>query len=276
LPNLVVIGAAKCGTTSLHEYLDLHPAVSMSQEKELNFFVADKNWSRGLDWYQQQFPDAPVRGESSPAYTAYPLLPGVPERMAATIPNARLVYLVRDPIDRIVSHYVHRTVNWPNMGSLEDALDDAHVREWLVTPSYYWQQLEQYLRHFPRDRILLLDSDELRASRDEVLYRVFAFLGVDASFRTPEFERAHNAATGRTRRTSTGEVVSSILTRTLGAQGSRAVRERAPAALKSRFRAETEPPTMRQAQREELAAELAPEVERLRAETGLAFAGWTL
>ena len=276
LPNLVVIGAAKCGTTSLHEYLDLHPEISMSREKELNFFVADKNWSKGLDWYQQHFGATHVRGESSPAYTAYPLLPGVPERMAATIPNARLVYLVRDPVERIVSHYVHRTVNWPEMGSLEDALDDAHVREWLVTPSYYWQQLEQYLRHFSEDRILVLDSDELRANRDGVLQRVFDFLGVDPSFRTPEFGRAHNAATGRTRRTPTGDLVSTMLTRTLGTQRARALRERAPSALKSPFRSHAEPPLMRQEQRDELVAELAPEVERLRAETGLDFAGWTL
>jgi hypothetical protein len=271
-----VIGAAKCGTTSLHEYLDLHPEVSMSDEKELNFFVADKSWGKGIDWYRQQFADTPVRGESSPAYTAYPLLPGVPERMAETIPDARLVYLVRDPLDRIVSHYVHRTVNWPEMGSLEDALGDAHVREWLVTPSYYWRQLEQYLRHFSEDRILVLDSDELRANRNDVLRRVFDFVGVDPSFGTPEFERAHNAATGRMRRTRTGNLLSSALTRTFGTERAQALRERAPSALKSPFRSETEAPFLGQAQRDELVAELAPDVERLRAETGLDFAGWTL
>ena len=277
LPNLIVVGAAKCGTTSLHEYLDEHPEISMSAEKELHFFVEEKSWGRGLEWYESQFdPAAPVRGESSPGYTAFPLYGGVPERMARTIPDAKLVYLVRDPVERIVSHYTHRTVNWPDMGTLEDALADAHIREWLVTPSYYGLQLEQYLAHFPAEQILVLDSDELRSSRQEVLARVFAFLGVDASFRSAEFERSHNAATGRTRRNRAGQTVSSLLERTLGPARSQALRQRAPQALKSPFRYEVEAAVLPQRQREELEHELRDDAERLRAHTGLAFAGWSV
>ena len=78
LPNLIVIGAAKCGTTSLHEYLNEHPEISMSSEKELYFFVEEKNLGKGLAWYESQFdPSAPVRGESSPGYSAFPLYRGV-------------------------------------------------------------------------------------------------------------------------------------------------------------------------------------------------------
>ena len=113
LPNLIVIGAAKCGTTSLHEYLDLHPEVAMSREKELDFFVEEKHWGRGVEWYAAQFEDAPVRGESSPSYTAYPRYRGVPERIRRVVPDAKLVYLVRDPVERIVSHFVHRQVVRP-------------------------------------------------------------------------------------------------------------------------------------------------------------------
>src|ERR687894_2292944 len=73
LPNLIVIGAQKCGTSVLHYYLSLHPEVSMSRPKELNFFIEERNWPRGLDWYKSQFDgDARVRGEASPNYTAYP------------------------------------------------------------------------------------------------------------------------------------------------------------------------------------------------------------
>ena len=96
LPTVIVIGAAKCGTTSVHEYLDDHPEVAMSAEKELNFFVEEKNWPRGIAWYESQFdPDAPVRGESSPTYTAYPEYHGVPERIRSVVPDAKLIYLVR-------------------------------------------------------------------------------------------------------------------------------------------------------------------------------------
>jgi len=273
LPNLIVIGAAKCGTTSLHEYLDDHPEISMSHEKELHFFVDRKNWDRGLQWYEAQFDaSAPVRGESSPGYSAYPLYRGVAERMARTIPHARLVYLVRDPVERVVSHYTHRTVNWPEMGTLEEALGDPHIREWLVTPSRYWLQLEQYLEHFPAEQILVVDSDELRAS----LPTIFELVGVDPSFESAGFERAHNAGTGRTRRNRAGQAVSAALERTLGPTRSQALRERAPQALKSPFRYEVEPAALREELRTELEDELRDDAERLRAHAGLAFAGWSV
>lgn len=277
LPNLVVIGAAKCGTTSLHAYLDAHPEISMSREKELHFFVERKNWERGLGWYESQFDSAaPVRGESSPGYSAFPLYQGVVERMSETIPHARLVYLVRDPVERIVSHYTHRTVNWPEMGTLEQALADAHVREWLVTPSRYWLQLERYLMRFPAEQILVVDSDELRASRAEVLARIFAFLGVEPSFHSAAFERAYNAGTGRMRRNGAGEAVSRVLERALGPGRSQALRERTPSALKAPFRREAEPAVLSERIRTELEDELREDAERLRAHTGLAFAGWSI
>src|SRR5438309_2284856 len=138
LPNLIVIGAARCGTTSLHKYLAAHPEIAMSREKELSFFVEEKNWSRGLGWYAAQFgAQAPVRGESSPAYSAFPLYRGVPERMARTVPDAKLVYLVRDPIARIASHYTHRSASWPDTGALEAWLADPARRDWFVAPSRY-------------------------------------------------------------------------------------------------------------------------------------------
>lgn len=108
LPNLVVIGGMKCGTSSLHYYLSLHPQISMSEPKELSFFA--ENWPRGRDWYEAHFPeDLPIRGESSPNYMKHPAFPGVPERMVSLVPDAKLVYLVRDPIARIVRTTSTRT-----------------------------------------------------------------------------------------------------------------------------------------------------------------------
>jgi Sulfotransferase family len=249
----------------------------MSREKELHFFVERKNWHRGLAWYESQFDSAaPVRGESSPGYSAFPLYEGVVERMAETIPHAKLVYLVRDPVERIVSHYTHRTVNWPEMGTLEQALADSHVREWLVTPSRYWLQLERYLMRFPAEQILVVDSDELLASRVEVLERIFAFVGVEPSFCSPDFEHAYNAATGRVRRNAAGEAVSRVLERALGPGRSQALRERVPVALKAPFHREVEPAALPERLRSELEDELREDAERLRAHTGLAFAGWSI
>src|SRR5688500_19574724 len=90
LPNLIVIGGLKCGTTSLHHYLNLHPEVAMSRPKELNFFVAELNWPLGAEWYGRHFERAAaVRGETSPHYTDRPRLEGVAERMRDLVPHAR-------------------------------------------------------------------------------------------------------------------------------------------------------------------------------------------
>src|SRR5438105_12315470 len=94
----------------------------MSRQKELDFFVPEKNRGRSLAWYESQFAEAPVRGENSPSYTIHPFRPGVPERIRAVVPDVRLIYLVRDPIERIVSHYLHRSVNHPHIGSFERAM----------------------------------------------------------------------------------------------------------------------------------------------------------
>src|SRR4051812_23135116 len=103
LPNLLVIGAAKAGTTSLWHYLDAHPSVFMAPAKELHFFDLDENWNRGIPWYAEHFAgseSSPVVGEATPGYTRYPHRPHAAARAAATVPDARLIYLVRDPIER--------------------------------------------------------------------------------------------------------------------------------------------------------------------------------
>ena len=100
-PNLIIIGAAKAGTTSLHYYLGLHPEISMSQRKELRFFSHEKYWSRGIEWYESHFSGiAKIYGETSPSYAMYPRYPDPPERMHALVPHAKLIYVVSDPIER--------------------------------------------------------------------------------------------------------------------------------------------------------------------------------
>src|SRR5688500_4466677 len=118
-PNLIVIGGLKCGTTSLHHYLNLHPQIAMSRPKELNFFVEELNWELGTDWYTSHFdPAADVRGETSPHYTNRPRFEGVAERIAESAPGARLIYMVRDPIKRLLSHYVHNVAGGYEQRSL--------------------------------------------------------------------------------------------------------------------------------------------------------------
>jgi hypothetical protein len=196
LPNLVVIGGLKCGTTSLHHYLNLHPEIGMSRPKELNFFVEELNWPLGRDWYASHFdPGARVRGESSPHYTNRPRFDGVAERLAEAAPDARLVYMVRDPIDRMLSHYLHNAGGGYDDRPLAEALADPETA--YVDRGRYFFQLEPYLEHFDSDRIELVTREELKADRTGTLRRVFGYLGVDEGFTSEQFEREWETGTAK-------------------------------------------------------------------------------
>ena len=200
LPNLIVIGAQKCGTSVLHYYLSLHPEVSMSRPKELNFFIEERNWPRGVDWYKQQFdPEARVRGEASPNYTAWPQHDGVPERMHGVLPDAKLIYMIRDPLERIAAHWVHNYAKRREKGTLAETL--VHPNTSYVNRSKYAMQLERFLAHYPKEQILVFQQSELRHKRMETLRTVFEFIGVDPEFNHPRFEQERHQTSGKTRAT---------------------------------------------------------------------------
>jgi hypothetical protein len=196
LPNLVVIGGLKCGTTSLHHYLNLHPEIGMSRPKELNFFVEELNWPLGPDWYAGHFSSRrPVRGESSPHYTNEPRFSGVAERMREVVPETRIVYVVRDPIDRLLSHYLHNVGGGYERRPLEEALDDPESA--YVDRGLYARQLDPYRERFPRERIEIVTREELKREREATMRRLFAFLGVRDDFSSPEFSREWETGSGK-------------------------------------------------------------------------------
>jgi hypothetical protein len=196
LPNLVVIGGLKCGTTSIHHYLNLHPEVEMSRPKELNFFVAELNWELGREWYASHFNGrATVRGESSPHYTNRPRFDGVAKRMRALLADAHLVYMVRDPIDRMLSHYLHNVGGGYDDRPLADALGDPESA--YVARSRYFFQLEPYLEEFGQGSIEIVTREELKRDRAATMRRVFAFLGVDPGFSSDQFEREWETGTAK-------------------------------------------------------------------------------
>lgn len=204
LPNLVVIGAMKCGTTALHHCLGAHPDIGMSQQKELNFFfgpadpldhcATGPNWYRGLEWYAGQFdPTAEVRGESSPGYTS-PDHPEVAARMAAVVPSARLIYLVRDPLERAVSQYRHHVADGHETRPYEQAL--LAPASQYVTRGRYWDRLVPFLEQFPPVQICIVAQEQLRADPRRVLAQVFRFLDVDDTFWCAAFESIQHRANG--------------------------------------------------------------------------------
>lgn len=190
LPTFIVIGAMKSGTTSLFHYLQGHPEVFMSPLKEVDFFAAEANWDRGLDWYRRQFdgagPGVKAIGEASTSYSKFPEYEGVPERIAQVLPDVRLVYVVRDPIERIRSHYQHRSLVGAERAPLEVAvLEDPRY----VDCSRYAFQIARYLEVFPRERLLVVSSEDLRSDRAATIRRIYGFLGVDADHVPSTIER---------------------------------------------------------------------------------------
>ena len=182
LPNLLIIGAQKAATSSLHLYLDAHPQIRMSKVKELDFFAGPGwAWDRGLAWYESQLPDeGDVRGESSPSYTSYPLVTGVPQRIKEIIPEARLIYMVRDPVDRIVSQYVHLVNGGHETRPLREVVQRPQFPQTgLVMKSRYAMQLDLYYEHFAPGRILVVSQERLHTDRRRTMEAVFRFLEVD-------------------------------------------------------------------------------------------------
>jgi hypothetical protein len=191
-PNLFVIGAMKSGTTSLHAYLGSHPQIFMCSEKEPSFFAKETVWSRGEDWYLKLFAAAeskPVIGESSTAYSRIPLFPGVPERIAKFNPEARFIYIMRDPIERTISQYWYRVRFW---GERRDMLTAIRADLRLTVASNYAMQLAPYFERFGSDRIATLTFEELSRNPSNVSRQLFAWLGVDASFVPPNLDQREN------------------------------------------------------------------------------------
>jgi len=273
LPNLVVIGAQKCGTSVLHYYLSLHPEVSMSRPKELNYFIEERNWARGPDWYRAQFDaEARVRGEASPNYTAFPQHQGVPQRMRSVVPDAKLIYMVRDPLERIAAHWVHNYAKRREKGTLAETL--VHPRTSYVTRSLYAMQLERFLTVYPREQVLVIQQSELRHQRAETLRTVFGFIGVDPGFTHPRFEQERHKTSGKTRATR------------LAVRLERLGRSRRGRMLPSNFwlvlddrlplRRTIERPDVAAALPAQTLAELRADAERLRELTGRDFSNWKI
>jgi hypothetical protein len=197
LPNFLIIGAQKAGTTALYAYLRRHPQITGPSWKEVSFF--DRHYARGEAWYRGNFPNAlrarGLVGEASPSYLFHPL---APERVAAMVPEAKLVALVRNPVDRAFSHYQHEVALGREPLSFEDALEaeDERLRgeeeRMRADPVYfsrpwwdytyrargrYAEQLERWFAVFPREQLLIVPNEDLDAEPERTHARVLEFAG---------------------------------------------------------------------------------------------------
>jgi hypothetical protein len=273
---MIIIGAEKCGTSALYYYLAQHPEVFMSREKELRFFDG-RNWERGVAWYESKFDGAAarVRGEASPQYTFHPGAAGTPERMQSVVPDAKLIYLVRDPIERIVSAYVAEYAAGREHRTLRETITPL-VGSHYVSVSSYAIQLERYLRHFPRKRILVVSREELLHMRRPTLRRVFGFLGVDARFDSDQFDRIRNPSDDRRRvRPQVGWLPANSMPAPVG-RVPWEVRAQVKRLFYRPFTERVARPAVPKDLRHGLVEVLKPDADRFRQITGRAFAEWSI
>jgi hypothetical protein len=198
LPDFLILGAQKAGTTALYAYLRWHPQITGPSFKEVSFF--DRHYVKGERWYRAHMPvrRRSLVGEASPSYLFHPL---APERVAGMLPGARLIALLRNPVDRAFSHYQHEVALGREPLSFEDAVDredermQGELERMLRDPSYfslawwnytyvargrYAEQLERWFAAFPREQLLVLFTEELSADTAATYRRVLDFLGVTA------------------------------------------------------------------------------------------------
>ena len=190
LPDFIIIGTQRGGTTSLYRYLTAHPDIGAALRKEVHYF--DRYYEKGMDWYLAHFPvrgEVPMVGEASPYYLFHP---DVPERARSVVANAKFIALLRNPVDRAYSHYQMRVRKGLESLSFEEAIDKEHERlsssddpsslAWryysYVKRGLYVEQLEHWMSVFPREQFLILKSEELYSDPARTLHQTLTYLGL--------------------------------------------------------------------------------------------------
>lgn len=181
LPDFVIIGAMKCATSTLAVQLAAQDGVFISDPKEPNFFSNDEIYAKGMDWYKSLFQDAGgarLVGEASTHYTKLPTYPKTIERFKKALPDVKLIYVMRHPIDRLLSQYVHEWSQRLVTGPIEEEL---LMNSWMIDYGRYAMQIAPWLEAYGPDRILPVFNERIRSAPQEELARVCDFLGFEGA-----------------------------------------------------------------------------------------------
>lgn len=199
LPNYLVIGAQKSATSSVCDLLAAHPDVFMCAPKEPYFFSHDEHWAKGFEWYERLFEDSDgcsMIGEGSTTYSQCDLYPNAVDRIAEHLPGVKLIYIVRNPLERIQSHWMH----YRTKGDREPRPFDVAIRERgeYIDNSLYCKQIDRHRSLHSDDDILVLFFEDFKKDAHAIMQRVFEFLGVDPSFVPEDADKPrHVTASGR-------------------------------------------------------------------------------
>jgi len=210
LPDFLIIGAMKSGTTSLHDYLGKHPEIYTSEPKEIHYFMDENFNTHSLDWYKSLFiTEKKIAGTSPQNYTKChrPAVKIVPERIFKYMPNVKLIYIVRDPVKRIVSHYTEaQSGGYAPKKKLNAFLNDFKNNHYVQTSMYYYQ-ISQYLKFFKKEQILIVKSENLLNNRLKTLNEVFRFLSVKEITDSSIFEYEKNIGLSKQKKSNIGELL---------------------------------------------------------------------
>jgi len=184
LPTFILAGAPKSGSSSLWQYLRQHPEVYLPDQKELFYF--DFNFEKGVEWYSEFFSGHQTEAAIGEATVWYMRWSTVPKRMSELLPNVKLIFVLRNPVDRAYSNWCHekRDGIHPFDQTFEDFLkrEDRDSRT-IISSGYYSEHLERFLRYFPRGQIHICFTEDLKSAPKETCKDIFDFIGVN-----PEFE----------------------------------------------------------------------------------------
>ncbi|MEP6273861.1 sulfotransferase domain-containing protein, partial [Hyphomonas sp.] len=199
-PDFIIIGAMKCGTSTLQTQLSVQPGIFMTTPKEPNFFSDDEVFAQGMDWYHSLFEPAAVddlKGEASTHYTKLPTYPDTIARMADALESPKLIYMIRNPVDRAVSHFMHE---WSEGRLGKDMERGFRDHPELTQYGCYGMQLATFVARFGLENICLTSLEQLKTSPDQELARITAFLGYGRIPAWQPAQPAQNVSRDRIRR----------------------------------------------------------------------------
>jgi hypothetical protein len=194
-PNLFIIGSMKSGTTSLHNYLNTHPHIHMSENKEPGYFVKEMTHNLGIDWYLSLFSSNEQHayvGESSTHYTKLPTHQGVADRIHSFNPDAKFVYVMRNPFERLVSHYWHEVRKLEHGGEHRGLLQAVEANPEYLAFSNYAMQLQPYIKLFGLGAIYTLTFESLKKDPQGETNKIFTWLGLPSHDISDATGSAHN------------------------------------------------------------------------------------
>lgn len=194
LPSFIICGAPKAGTTSIYNYLNQHPEVCMSIPKETGFFF--ENYEKGIEWFSETYfnhsNDQKAIGEASAGNMLHK---NVAERIYSHIPEAKIIMILRDPVDRLFSHFNFDIGigHLPPNSSFSTFIcnEENNWRQIMLDLGMYYKQIKRYMHFFPTDQIKIYFYEELKEKPEWLIRDLYQFIGVDISFK-PNLIRQHN------------------------------------------------------------------------------------